>query len=85
MPTKKDLDRFRGEIGESIVAHELLKRGWNVKPFGDHQYWERWKNCTRKEIQTIPRSVGHTEVIVASCVKLGVAVGTRVLYDECFG
>jgi len=30
MPTKKDLDRFRGEIGESIVAYELLKRGWNV-------------------------------------------------------
>jgi len=30
MLTKKDLDGFRGEIGESIVAYELMKRGWNV-------------------------------------------------------
>jgi len=30
MPSKKDLDRFRGEIGESIVVYELLKRKWNV-------------------------------------------------------
>lgn len=30
MPTKKDIDRFRGDIGENIVAYELMKRGWNV-------------------------------------------------------
>jgi hypothetical protein len=30
MPTKSDLDHFRGEIGESIVAYELMKRNWDV-------------------------------------------------------
>jgi hypothetical protein len=30
MPHKKDLDSFRGEMGETIVIYELLKRGWNV-------------------------------------------------------
>ena len=30
MPNKKDLDRFRGEMGETIVIYELMKRGWNV-------------------------------------------------------
>jgi len=30
MPTRKDLDRFRGDIGETLVAYELMKRGWDV-------------------------------------------------------
>lgn len=30
MPSKKDLDRFRGEVGEAIVAYELMKREWDV-------------------------------------------------------
>jgi hypothetical protein len=30
MPTTTDLNRFRGKIGESIVAYELMKLGWNV-------------------------------------------------------
>ncbi len=39
MPTKKDLDRFRGEIGESIVAYELMKRNWDVmKHLGGQGY-----------------------------------------------
>lgn len=39
MPSKKDLDRYRGEIEESIVAYELLKRNWNVmKNLGGHGY-----------------------------------------------
>ena len=39
MPSKKDLDRYRGEIGEAMVAYELLKRGWNVmKNLGGHGY-----------------------------------------------
>jgi hypothetical protein len=28
--TKKDLDAFRGQMGQDIVAYELMKRGWNV-------------------------------------------------------
>jgi hypothetical protein len=30
MPSKKDLDRFMGEMGEAIVAYELMKNGWDV-------------------------------------------------------
>jgi predicted AAA+ superfamily ATPase len=39
MPTKKDLDRFRGELGETIVAYELMKRDWEVlKNLGGQGY-----------------------------------------------
>lgn len=39
MPSTKDLNRFRGEIGESIVAYELMKRGWDVmKHLGGQGY-----------------------------------------------
>lgn len=39
MPSKKDLDRFRGEMGENIVSYELLRRGWNVmKNLGGHGF-----------------------------------------------
>jgi predicted AAA+ superfamily ATPase len=39
MPSEKDLNRFRGEIGESIVAYELMKRRWNVmKHLGGQGY-----------------------------------------------
>ena len=39
MPTKKELDHFRGEIGESIVAYELMKRNWDVmKHLGGQGY-----------------------------------------------
>jgi hypothetical protein len=30
MPTKKDLDNLRGELGEIIVSYELMKKGWDV-------------------------------------------------------
>jgi len=39
MPSKKDLDRFRGDVGETVVAYELLKRGWDVmRNLGGHGY-----------------------------------------------
>ena len=39
MPSKKDLDRFRGEMGEAIVAYELMKCGWDVmKHLGGQGY-----------------------------------------------
>jgi len=30
MDRDKSLDQFRGELGESIVAYELMKRKWTV-------------------------------------------------------
>jgi hypothetical protein len=39
MPSKKDLDRFMGEMGEAIVAYELMKCGWDVmKHLGGEGY-----------------------------------------------
>ena len=39
MPSKNDLNKFRGEIGESIVAYELMKSGWDVmKHLGGQGY-----------------------------------------------
>ena len=39
MPSKKDLNSFLGDLGEFIVAYELMKRGWDVtKHLGGHGY-----------------------------------------------
>jgi hypothetical protein len=30
MPSKTDLNSFLGEMGETVVIYEFLKRRWNV-------------------------------------------------------
>jgi hypothetical protein len=42
MPSKKDLDKFRGEMGEAIVAYELMKRGWDVMRHLGGQGYDLW-------------------------------------------
>jgi hypothetical protein len=42
MPSKKDLDRFMGEMGEAIVAYELMKRGWDVMKHLGGQGYDLW-------------------------------------------
>jgi len=42
MPSKKDLDKFRGEVGEAIVAYELMKRGWDVMKHLGGQGFDLW-------------------------------------------
>ncbi len=39
MASKQDLNRLRGDLGETIVAYELMKRDWAVlKNLGGHGY-----------------------------------------------
>ncbi len=39
MPSNKDLNSFLGDLGETIVAYELMKREWDVtKHLGGHGY-----------------------------------------------
>lgn len=39
MPSKSSIDRFRGEMGETIVAYELMKNGWDVyRNVGGHGF-----------------------------------------------
>ena len=42
MPSKKDLDKFRGEIGEALVAYELMKRGWDVMKHLGGEGYDLW-------------------------------------------
>jgi len=42
MPSKKDLDRFSGEMGEAIVAYELMKRDWDVMRHLGGQGYDLW-------------------------------------------
>jgi len=42
MPSKKDLDKFSGEMGEAIVAYELMKRDWDVMRHLGGQGYDLW-------------------------------------------